>query len=74
MAQTYAQQLEAAKTVLDRRLAGDAWESYDVPERRLAAMPIDKLQDLIDWLERKAATESGSSNGGGSVLLRPIDV
>lgn len=70
MALTYAERLELAKTVLDRRLAGDAYDEYNNADRAFKGTPTDKLPGIIEWLERKVIQESS----GGGVLLTPVDL
>lgn len=49
------QLLDAARSALQKRLNGDAYNAYKTEEMEFVGMPIDKLLDTIDRLEVKVA-------------------
>lgn len=59
MAQTYAQQLTAAKAQLDELLASPIEEHADAHNQRYRRRKIEELTKMIDWLELKVAESTG---------------
>ena len=64
---TDSQLLNAARSALLKRLNGDAYESYTTAEQQFQGMPVEKLQLLVERLERKLA--AASSAGGAFRLI-----